>query len=104
MEDNFAFPTGSLLRKSLDNRDINSPLGKSPRSKNSRSLSSTQDCSGEGPSSNMTPDYVYSNDDEENICKSPRQPSKRLRVCMEMVETEKNYVDLLKLVVKVSKT
>ncbi|KAF1766324.1 hypothetical protein GCK72_006281 [Caenorhabditis remanei] len=100
LEDNFALPTGSLLRKSLDYRDINSPLGISSRSNNSRSLSSMRDCSGEGPSSNMTPDYVYSNDDEENICKSPRQPSKRLRVCMEMVETEKNYVDLLKLVVK----
>lgn len=99
-EDNFALPTGTLRRKPLDNSNINSPLGKSLRSHNSRSLSSMRDCSGEGPSLNMTPDYIYSNDDVENMCKSPRQPSKRLRVCMEMVETEKNYVVLLKLVVK----
>ncbi|KAF1765504.1 hypothetical protein GCK72_005456 [Caenorhabditis remanei] len=99
-EDNFALPTGTLRRKPLDNSNINSPIGKSLRSHNSRSLSSMRDCSGEGPSLNMTPDYIYSNDDVENMCKSPRQPSKRLRVCMEMVETEKNYVVLLKLVVK----
>lgn len=100
IEDNFALPTGTLRRKPLDNSNINSPLGKSLRSHNSRSLSSMRDCSGEGPSLNMTPDYIYSNDDVENMCKSPRQPSKRLRVCMEMVETEKNYVSLLKLVLK----
>uniref|UniRef100_A0A1I7THU9 Protein ECT2 n=1 Tax=Caenorhabditis tropicalis TaxID=1561998 RepID=A0A1I7THU9_9PELO len=103
MEDNFALPSGTLRRKPLDNSNINSPLGKSLRSHNSRSLSSMRDCSGEGPSLNMTPDYIYSNDDVENMCKSPRQPSKRLRVCMEMVETEKNYVSLLKLVVKFKK-
>lgn len=100
LEDNFALPTGTLRRKPLDNSNINSPIGKSLRSHNSRSLSSMRDCSAEGPSLNMTPDYIYSNDDVENVCKSPRQPSKRLRVCMEMVETEKNYVSLLKLVVK----
>uniref|UniRef100_A0A8R1HXA2 Protein ECT2 n=1 Tax=Caenorhabditis japonica TaxID=281687 RepID=A0A8R1HXA2_CAEJA len=100
IEDNFALPSGTLRRKQLDNGNVNSPLGKSLRSQNSRSLSSMRDCSAEGPSLNMTPDYIYSNDDVENMCKSPRQPSKRLRVCMEMVETEKNYVSLLKLVIK----
>ncbi|CAO4365283.1 unnamed protein product [Caenorhabditis nigoni] len=100
LEDNFALPSGTLRRKPLDNSTINSPLGKSLRSHNSRSLSSMRDCSGEGPSLNMTPDYIYSNDEVENVGKSPRQPSKRLRVCMEMVDTERNYVSLLKLVIK----
>ncbi|CAA86788.1 Protein ECT2 [Caenorhabditis elegans] len=101
IEDNFALPTGKLHRKPLESSSVSSPIGKSLRSQNSRSLSSMRDCSVEGPTSlNMTPDYIYSNDDVENSCKSPRQPSKRLRVCMEMVETEKNYLSLLKLVVK----
>ncbi|CAI5443596.1 unnamed protein product [Caenorhabditis angaria] len=110
-EENFALPTKTLRRKfAQEDKEINSastPLSNrnstntaNPRSGLSKSVSSMRDCSGEGPSLNATPDYIYSNDDMEKVCKSPRVVSKRLQVCMEMVETETNYVNQMKLIVK----
>ncbi|CAB3404655.1 unnamed protein product [Caenorhabditis bovis] len=105
VEENFALPTMSLRKKHFDasetmNSPIASNLTRSHRA-HSKSASSMLDCSGEGLSLNATPDYIYSNEDVEKAVKSPKVTSpRRLQICVEMFDTENNYVKVLKLLLK----
>ncbi|CAD6192291.1 unnamed protein product [Caenorhabditis auriculariae] len=97
-EDSYALPTRNLKKKIVCGSSMNSPAGKLALSK---SASSVREYGDDVVSSlNATPDYIYSNDEMEKMGRSPRPTSKRLQVCMEMAETENNYLNALKLLLK----
>lgn len=57
----------------------------------------------ESSNSSALPDYsehAFSSEDIEKIAASPRKADKRLMVCREMLETEENYLQALKIMVQ----
>ncbi|KAK0403868.1 hypothetical protein QR680_017168 [Steinernema hermaphroditum] len=69
-----------------------------------RNMSRTSIDNLESSNTSALPEHLFSTDDLEKLTISPRRIDKRRQVCLEMLETEENYLKALNLMVDLFKT
>ncbi|TKR80416.1 hypothetical protein L596_014493 [Steinernema carpocapsae] len=69
-----------------------------------RNISRTSLENGESSATTGLPEHLFSTDELEKLSISPRRVDKRQQVCLEMLETEENYLKALMMMVDLFKT